>query len=118
MTDAATKLAEEILEEHTFGDTNPKSCIVCSAGRWDVSWPCDAVRAADMLLGLAMDGERWRAFVELAMPEQWNGARLSWAPNRGLYVVTVGSGYEIGVGPTAEDAIDAARNATQEKPNE
>jgi len=113
VSDAATKLAQELKRGHKESKTWPGQCDNCEG-----DWPCAPRRSADMLLELAKDGERWRAFVELAMPEQWNGARLSWASNRGFYVVTVGSGYEIGSGATADDAIDAARNATQEKPNE
>lgn len=73
MSDAATKLAEEIKARHfcaqdrypEFGSDRPRFCWECGETFGDdgdlvESWPCDAVRAADMLLELARAADALR----------------------------------------------------------
>lgn len=109
MSDAATKLAEEIKARHRritpdADCRQTEHCSVCEGWHdttlrdWPSDWPCDAVRAADMLLELARDGER-----------------LDWIEgegSRGWYDVEK---LRLSAG-SYRSAIDAARNATREKP--
>lgn len=49
MSDAATKLAEEIKARHDAAIDDAEGCPFCTKGR------CAVIRAADMLLELAKD---------------------------------------------------------------
>lgn len=48
--EAMSDLVSEIRAEHVCSDVpGDNSCVICSAGRWDVKLPCDAIRLADAL---------------------------------------------------------------------